>query len=65
MKQEQPEDIDTSTSKSHWSSKSKGYIVKQLELRGFENNRQWSEIKKKPKTALLKIIQDLIDDDQL
>ena len=64
VKQEPEEDIDDSTSKSHCSSKARGYIITQMKLRGFDNSKQWEEITKKNKKELVAMVADLIDKDK-
>ena len=55
---------DSKTSKSYWNSKSMPYVVNQLRLRGFENRREWNEIKQLNKSGLLKFVMELIVDDK-
>ena len=40
------------------------YVVNQLRLRGFENRREWNEIKQFNKSGLLKFVMELIVDDK-
>ena len=56
-------EIDSKTNKSHWDVKSKGYILRQLELRGFDNSAKWEAIKKLNKPSLLKMVLEMITND--
>ena len=60
---EEEKEIDSKTNKSHWNLKSKEYILDQLKLRGFDNNAKWDEIQKLKKPSLLKIVMEMIAND--
>ena len=60
---EDEKEIDSKTNKSHWDVKSKDYILRQLKLRGFDNNAKWDEIQKLKKPSLLKIVMEMITND--
>jgi hypothetical protein len=60
---EEEKEIDSKTNKSHWDVKSKDYILRQLKLRGFDNNTNWGEIQKLKKPSLLKIVMEMITND--
>ena len=61
-KQEETE-IDNKTKKSYWDVKSKYYILHQLKLRGFDNNAKWAEIQKLKKPSLLKLVMEMVTND--
>ena len=49
--------MDTTQTKSYWMQKNKQYILDQMEVRGFDNAKQWQEIKKASKPELMKMVK--------
>ena len=46
------------------SKSKKAYLINQLELRGFDNTKDWSKIKKMNQPQSLETIRKLIDEEQ-
>ena len=57
--------MDTKRTTSHWQNKNKQYILDQLRVRGFDNSKDWADIQDSTKKELLKMVNDLIDQDKL
>ena len=55
---------DGKTGKTYWKTRQNAYIVNQLRLRGYDNSSEWQQIKKLTKDGLLKMVNDLIDNDK-
>jgi hypothetical protein len=46
------------------SKSKKEFLINQLELRGFDNTKDWPKIKKMNKPQILEIIKKLIDEEK-
>ena len=56
--------MDFKTTRSYWKGKTNPYIINQLKLRGFENVKEWDEIRNLQKAGLLKMVMGLLFDDK-
>ena len=56
-------DWDAKTGKSYWDTKPNAYIVNQFRLRGFENRSEWRAIQKLTKAGLVKMVMELVGEE--
>ncbi len=56
--------MDTTQTKSYWSQKNKQYILDQLRVRGFKNDKHWPEIQKYSKNELDTTVYNCLDNDK-